>query len=115
MAHYTLLEIQQMETTQYVLTLAFNIICIGYTTLALANFVCGLCEEWMKPRNTDTTNVTPEVEEEKITDEPITIPQGWDVVEPVNYTIRELKELAKQRHIPKYGNMTKSQLMSTLF
>ena len=50
--------------------------------------------------------------------------QGWDVIEPdtswigwsceLSYSIRQLKKLAKERHIHGYGNMTKSQLIEAL-
>jgi hypothetical protein len=32
---------------QTVLTVAFNFVCIGYSTLVAANFVCGLVEVWI--------------------------------------------------------------------
>lgn len=44
-----------------ILTITFNIICIGYTTLVGANFVCGLYEEWMKMTSPQVERDTQEI------------------------------------------------------
>ncbi|PIG93709.1 Rho termination factor N-terminal domain-containing protein [Gloeocapsopsis sp. IPPAS B-1203] len=138
-----------MESTQALLTLAFNIICIGYTTLSIANLVCGLYEEWVKLNSTElaldsyeieATDKSPQLPLEPQNYEVISMDTAellntyrWDLahIELLSYvnaqeiapesnnklgalTIRELKSKAKERHIPRYGNMRKSDLIQAL-
>jgi len=120
-----------MLELQAALTLTFNTICIGYSTLMAANFVLGLMETWRnapKPLSLEPlaiTTIEPLQEETlaQITENQLPEPEpdysaptlkGWDVVEPVGYSIRELKAIAKARHIKGYGKMTKQQLAETL-
>jgi len=133
-------------TAQALLTITFNVVCIGYTTLSIANLVCGLCEEWMRLRNKPIARDSEALKEAEDTskydssfddlDTPssvdllqTSIPFGWDYLEPrgrdieeklelledQHWTIRQLKALAKERHIPCYGRMTKAQLIDVLF
>lgn len=119
-----------MLEAQALLTLAFNIVCIGYSTLCFANFVIGLCEEWMKPTHSNTSSVTTVEEEQSFSDvvmeeETVIIPDGWSVIEPhqddyyriddLTYTIRQLKAMAREQHIKGYSNMRKHELILALF
>ncbi|MBE9190620.1 Rho termination factor N-terminal domain-containing protein [Gloeocapsopsis crepidinum LEGE 06123] len=114
-----------MDATQVqaLLTLSFNTICIAYTTLVVANFVCGLCEEWMKLSTTKTALDSYEGEvKDEIPKTVTAIDSKADEVPTVEILnkelgvlkIRELKKLASQAHIKGYGSMTKQQLIQAL-